>query len=284
MTSERIQKVLSAQGVGSRRAIEDWIREGRITINGRQAVLGDHCTDTDRIIVNGRPIQIKKLEAAETRVLLYHKPIGEVVSRNDPEGRPVIFTQIPKLDRGRWISVGRLDINTQGLLLLTNNGELANRMMHPSYEVEREYAVRVLGTVSPNTIERLLSGVDLEDGFAKFLSIREAGGEGANHWYHVTTAEGRNRIVRRLWESQGVVVSRLIRIRYGMVGLPAGLRLGQSYELPTDLIEKLMSSVGLKHENKTVQVDNPEKPANKRPQRQGQQKTQNRQTGPKRRV
>ncbi|MGX2039549.1 pseudouridine synthase [Methylocaldum sp. MU1018] len=183
-----------------------------------------------------------------TRVLIYHKPTGEVVSRRDPEGRPVIFTRLPKPSTGRWIAVGRLDINTQGLLLVTNNGELANRLMHPSREIEREYAVRVLGPISDEMLTRLSNGIALEDGPARFETIEPAGGEGANRWFHVTLREGRNRIVRRLWESQGITVSRLIRTRFAGIALPPRLRAGASYELPPEDVAGLMRSVELETE------------------------------------
>lgn len=196
-------------------------------------------------MLNGHLINLEKRLQAATRVLLYHKPVGELVSRRDPEGRPVIFSQLPRLELGRWVAVGRLDVNTQGLILATNNGELAHRLMHPSREVEREYAVRILGTVSEAVIERLINGVQLEDGPARFESVVEAGGEGANRWFHVVVREGRNRLVRRLWESQNLVVSRLIRVRYGDIVLPPRLRAGASVELEREALDGLLRSVGL---------------------------------------
>ncbi len=248
-SGERLQKVLARLGIASRREIEDWIRHGRITLNGQYAKLGDRCQPGDRLTVNGRAIDLDAMDEP-TRVLMYHKPTGEVVTRRDPEGRPVIFTQLPRPSRGRWIAIGRLDINTQGLLLVTNNGELANRMMHPSHEIEREYAVRVLGHIDDNMLERLTSAVELEDGVAQFDSIRNAGGDGANQWFHVTLREGRNRIVRRLWESQGVVVSRLMRIRFGSIELPPRLRARTFMELPEEMIERMLMDVGLPLETK----------------------------------
>lgn len=242
---ERIQKVLAQVGLGSRREIEEWIRTGRISINGKPAELGDRYRTGDHVTVNGRPVDVAKRSEAPTRVLIYHKPIGEVVSRRDPEGRPVIFTRLPKPATGRWIAVGRLDINTQGLLLVTNNGELANRLMHPSREMEREYAVRVLGPVNDEMLTRLSNGIALEDGPARFETIEPAGGEGANRWFRVTLKEGRNRIVRRLWESQGITVSRLMRTRFGGIALPSRLKAGASYELPSEEVAELMRSVGL---------------------------------------
>lgn len=244
-SGDRLQKVLARLGLASRREIEGWIRDGRITLNGQYAKLGDRVTRGDRITVNGRPIDLSARQEEPTRVLIYHKPIGEVVTRRDPEGRPVIFTQLPRLQRGRWIAIGRLDINTQGLLLVTTNGELANRLMHPSREIEREYAVRVLGNIPEAILERLSRGVELEDGPARFDSLRAAGGEGANHWFHVTLREGRNRIVRRLWESQGVTVSRLIRVRFAHLELPPRLRARTFMELSPDQVAALMASVQL---------------------------------------
>jgi 23S rRNA pseudouridine2605 synthase len=249
---ERIQKALARIGLGSRREIEAWIAEGRILLNGRPAQLGERCLPEDRLTVNGRPVNLAKKTEGPTRVALYHKPSGEVVSRRDPEGRPVIFTQLPRPERGRWVAVGRLDINTQGLILVTTNGELANRLMHPSREIERQYAVRVLGDISQAVLDRLSQGVTLEDGMARFESIETAGGEGANKWFHVSLREGRNRIVRRLWESQGVSVSRLIRIRFAGLELPPRLKAGQSMELPHEQVAALLESVGLPSESAPV--------------------------------
>jgi 23S rRNA pseudouridine2605 synthase len=237
--------VLARAGLGSRREIEEWIKEGRVTLNGATAKLGDRHKAGQRVTVNGRPIDLAARDDEPTRVLLYHKPTGEVVTRRDPEGRPVIFTQLPRPNRGRWIAIGRLDINTQGLLLVTTNGELANRLMHPSREIEREYAVRVLGPVDEAVLDRLRKGVDLEDGPARFETLVEAGGEGANRWFHVTLREGRNRIVRRLWESQGITVSRLMRVRFGPLELPPRLKARTFMELPPEQVAMLMASVGL---------------------------------------
>lgn len=246
---ERIQKILAQLGLGSRRQIEKWIADGRIKVNGHIAKLGDRLCDTDELILNGRPIDLLMRCARPTRVLVYYKPIGEVVTRRDPEARPVVFTQLPKLKTGRWIAVGRLDINTQGLLLMTNNGELANRLMHPSRRIDREYAVRVLGRLSDEALDRLRRGVLLEDGMARFDAIQFAGGEGSNHWYKVVLAEGRNRIVRRLWESQGITVSRLIRVRYGPVMLPVKLKPRTFYELDDQERGLLMESVDLEDDH-----------------------------------
>lgn len=250
---ERIQKFLAQLGLGSRRQIEKWIAEGRIKVNGRVAKLGERLSPTDVLLLNGRPIDLLKRAAQPTRVLIYYKPVGEVVTRRDPEARPVVFTQLPKLKTGRWIAVGRLDINTQGLLLMTNNGELANRLMHPSQRIEREYAVRVLGQVSQERLERMRKGVMLEDGRAGFDEIESAGGEGANRWYKVVVSEGRNRIVRRLWESQGITVSRLIRVRYGGVALPVKLKPRTFYELDEKERAALMESVGMQDDHPTRQ-------------------------------
>jgi 23S rRNA pseudouridine2605 synthase len=242
---ERIQKVLARGGVASRREIETWIQEGRLRINGIEAKLGDRLKPGDRLQLNGRPVQWEKYAEQPPRVLIYHKPIGEVVTRRDPEGRPTIFTQLPALPIGRWITVGRLDINTQGLLLVTNHGELANRLMHPGTEIEREYAVRILGTVSDEMLVRLKQGVELEDGVARFDDIVFSGGEGVNKWYHVIVREGRNRLVRRLWESQGVTVSRLIRVRYGPVALPERLKAHTFHELDEQELQMLLKFAGV---------------------------------------
>jgi len=245
---ERIQKVLARGGLGSRREIERWIEEGRLMVNSVKVTPGQHLKPGDQVQVNGRVVNWEKYTQQQTRVLVYNKPTGEVVTRRDPQGRPVVFTRLPKLDIGRWISVGRLDINTSGLLLLTNNGELANRLMHPSTEVDREYAVRILGEVSDETIELLKTGVELEDGLAQFSDIRFFSGEGANKWFHVVVKEGRNRLVRRLWESQGVTVSRLMRVRYGPAVLPENVRAHDSYELNNKELAMLMEFVGMEAE------------------------------------
>ncbi len=244
-TSGRVQKMLARAGLGSRRQIEQWITDGKVFINGRMAKLGDRCGLTDRVILNGHQINLIKRGSVPTRVLLYHKPAGEAVTRRDPEGRPVIFTQLPKLETGRWVAVGRLDIATQGLLLVTTNGELANRLMHPGRQIEREYAVRIFGHVSDALLNRLIDGVPLEDGPAHFEKVEPAGGDGANQWFHVVVTEGRNRLVRRLWESQSVTVSRLIRLRFGEIRLPARLKARTFRELQPEELARLMRSVGL---------------------------------------
>jgi 23S rRNA pseudouridine2605 synthase len=243
--SEKLQKVLARAGFGSRREIEGWIQEGRVKVNGKPATLGDRVDEQARIEVDGKRVHAGKLQEKRTRVLLYHKPVGKVCTRRDPEGRPTIYEDLPHLAGGRWIPVGRLDLNTSGLLLVTTDGELANRLMHPSHEIEREYAVRVLGEVDRFMLDRLLAGVELEDGTARFEAIADAGGEGANHWYHVILREGRKREVRRLWESQGVTVSRLTRVRFGGITLPRGQKPGRWEDLPEAAINQLKKMVGL---------------------------------------
>jgi 23S rRNA pseudouridine2605 synthase len=250
--SEKIQKVLANAGVGSRRQVESWIQEGRITVNGRRATIGDRMTYHDKVCVDDREIKLVKSKNQKARVLIYHKPEGEMCTRNDPEGRPTIFERLPLIRNSRWICVGRLDFSTSGLLLITNDGELANHLMHPSSEIEREYAVRIRGEVTPEIIATLKKGVRLEDGMAKFHTVVDAGGTGSNHWYHVIVKEGRNRLVRRLWESLGFTVSRLIRIRFGNVYLPAGLRSGRHVELTDDemiLLENFIKNSNKPHED-----------------------------------
>jgi len=242
----RIQKVLAGIGVASRREIERWMVEGRISVNGQVAKPGDRITMDDKVILDGKLIPLDKIEKKYTRIIVYNKPEGVVCSRTDPESRPTVFDKLPKPESARWVSVGRLDINTTGLLLLTTDGELANRLMHPSSEVDREYAVRVAGAVDDSVLNKLREGVLLEDGMARFTDIQDAGGTGFNHWYHVALMEGKNREVRRLWESQGVQVSRLKRVRYGCVFLPSRLRSGLWEELDSASAKDLYELVGLK--------------------------------------
>lgn len=250
--SEKLQKVLARAGHGSRREMEAWIAAGRISIDGEIANLGDRIEADVKIRIDGRTVSIKSEEDLICRVIAYHKPEGEICSRKDPEGRPTVFDRLPKTRDSRWVAVGRLDINTSGLLLFTSDGELANRLMHPSNEVEREYAVRTFGEVNDACIQRLRTGVTLEDGPASFDKVKAAGGEGMNKWWHVSLAEGRNREVRRLWESQEVQVSRLIRIRYGMIELPKSLPRGGWVELTMEQVNYLRKTAGLKEETRTV--------------------------------
>ncbi len=239
---ERIQKILANVGLGSRREMERWIEQGRVQLNGEKVTLGTQAGPRDEIKVDGKVIE--HAARAPRRVLAYNKPEGEVCTRNDPEGRPTVFDKLPKLKGERWIAVGRLDINTSGLLLFTTDGELANKLMHPSTNtVDREYAVRVAGEVSDEMIEKLKAGVVLEDGIAKFTDVQYFDGDGFNQWYHVCIMEGRNREVRRLWESQGMKVSRLKRVRYGCVFLPKKVSAGKWVELDqrdTDELAKLV--------------------------------------------
>jgi 23S rRNA pseudouridine2605 synthase len=228
--SPKLHKVLAQAGMGSRLEMEQLILEGRITVNNEPAHIGQRVQFGDHVKVNGKPIRFK-IAPPPARVLAYHKPAGEVVSHDDPQNRPTVFRKLPKLFQGKWQSVGRLDLNTEGLLLFTSSGELANNLMHPRFGLEREYAVRVLGALTQEEKHKLLDGVRLEDGVAQFGSIEEGGGEGANCWYRVTISEGRNREVRRMFESVGHAVSRLIRIRYGSMVLPRGLKRGAWVEL-----------------------------------------------------
>jgi 23S rRNA pseudouridine2605 synthase len=250
--SEKLQKVLARAGHGSRREMEAWIAAGRVSVDGEISGLGDRVEADAKIRIDGRAISLKSADDIVCRVLAYHKPEGEICSRKDPEGRTTVFERLPKVRDARWVAVGRLDINTSGLLLFTCDGELANRLMHPSNEVEREYAVRTFGEVSDVAVQRLRNGVTLEDGPAKFDSIKPAGGEGINQWWHVTLSEGRNREVRRLWESQEVQVSRLIRVRYGMVELPKTLPRGGWIELTIDQVNYLRKLAGLDAETRSI--------------------------------
>lgn len=242
---ERLQKLLANAGLGSRREIETWIKEGRVTVNGEIATIGLRAGLEDRIKLDKKLLRLSSALSDHSRVLVYHKPVGEICSRSDPQNRPTIFRNIPAIKQGRWLTVGRLDFNTSGVLLLTNDGELANRLMHPSYEVEREYAVRIMGQVTEEMLLALKEGVELDDGIASFDAILDAGGKGSNHWYHVILREGRTREVRRLWESQGVTVSRLIRVRYGKIELDRSLRPGKFRGLMPNDVNSLRRLVGL---------------------------------------
>ncbi|MCU7852027.1 MAG: pseudouridine synthase [Candidatus Thiodiazotropha sp. (ex Monitilora ramsayi)] len=247
---ERLQKVLANAGMGSRREIEGWISAGRVEVNGNIAQLGLRVLPNDDIKVDGRKISFRRLEPPEREVMVYNKPEGELVTRKDPEGRRTVFERLPKLKHGRWIPVGRLDINSSGLLLLTTDGELANQLMHPSQQVEREYAVRVMGQVTEEQLEQLVNGVELEDGPARFEEIVESGGEGINRWYHVVIMEGRQREVRRMWEAVGAKVNRLKRVRYGSVMLESALKVGRWRYLSDKEIDELLQTLGLKAEKK----------------------------------
>ncbi|WNC69731.1 23S rRNA pseudouridine(2605) synthase RluB [Thalassotalea nanhaiensis] len=229
--SEKLQKVLARAGQGSRREMETVISAGRVSVDGKVAYLGDRVEGNEQIRIDGHQVKIAAVEEQACRVLVYNKPEGEMCTRKDPEGRPTVFDRLPRIDGSRWVAVGRLDINTSGMLIFTNDGELANRLMHPSHEVEREYAVRVFGEINEAMLQTLRHGVKLEDGMAKFDKITYKGGEGRNHWFHVVLSEGRNREVRRLWESQDVQVSRLIRVRYGDLAMERRLPLGGWVEL-----------------------------------------------------
>ena len=241
-SGERIQKLLAAAGFGSRRVIETWISAGRVTVRGQVAKLGDRASPGDEVRLDGKEIKFGEKKAAP-RVIAYHKPVGELVTRKDPEGRPTVFDKLPKISPGRWVAVGRLDFNTSGLLLFTDSGELANQLMHPRGEIEREYEVRVQGGLSPEAIRRLIEGVELKDGQASFKRLETLQGRkdsGANRWYRAVLAEGRNREVRRMVEAAGGRVSRLARVRFGPVALPLDLAPGQSLELGARAVEEIV--------------------------------------------
>lgn len=240
----KLHKVLAEAGLGSRRDMEELIIAGRVSVNGEPAHIGQRILPTDQVRINGKLIQ-RKVSKRPPRVLVYHKPAGEIVSNNDPEGRPSVFERLPNMKAAKWLAVGRLDFNTEGLLLFTTSGDLANRLMHPRYGIEREYAVRTLGELEEGMRQKLLSGVELEDGVAQFSKIADGGGEGINRWYRVTIGEGRNREVRRMFESIGLTVSRLIRTRYGALTLPRGLKRGRWEELDEHAVRELMALSGL---------------------------------------
>jgi len=254
--SEKVQKVLARAGKGSRREMETMISEGRVSIDGKVAFLGDRITGTEQIRLDGHHVKLTAQDEDICRVLVYNKPEGEMCTRKDPEGRPTVFDRLPPLETGRWVAVGRLDINTSGMLLFTTDGELANRLMHPSQKVEREYAVRVFGEINEAMLQRLRAGVTLEDGPARFQKITYRGGEGRNHWFHVVLSEGRNREVRRLWESQEVQVSRLIRVRYGDMEMQRQLPMGGWRELALKEVNYYRKLVNLTPESDSkVKVD-----------------------------
>jgi 23S rRNA pseudouridine2605 synthase len=245
---ERLQKVLANAGLGSRREIEEWIRAGRVRVDGRVAQLGERVGTDARIDVDGRRVGERRLRGRQRYAILYNKPEGEIVSRADPAGRPSVFERLPRLPVGRWIAVGRLDVNSAGLLIFTNDGELANRLMHPRQQIEREYAVRVLGEVTDEMLERLVNGVELDDGPARCEEIVRSGGEGVNRWFHLVIMEGRNREVRRLWEAVGARVNRLKRVRFGPVILDSRVKAGQWRELTDAERQALLEVAGLKND------------------------------------
>lgn len=242
--SEKLHKVLARNGYGSRREMERWIEDGRLMINGKEARTADRVEVKDKISLDGALIDLDCSEQ-QHRILIYNKPEGEICTRDDPEGRKDVFSKLPKLEGSRWIIVGRLDINTSGLLFFTTDGELANALMHPSSEIDREYSARILGDVDGQVLQNLESGVELDDGVARFDSIVDVGGTGANHWYSVVLKEGRKREVRRLWESQGMKVSRLMRTRFGPITLTRNLRKGTFRDLDKAEAAALYSSVGM---------------------------------------
>ena len=288
MKKERIQKALARQGLGSRRGIETMIERGEIQLNGEIAKIGDQVEPGDVVIHGSRKIIIRDVNEKLPRVLMYHKPEGEVCSRSDPEGRPTIFENLPGLKHSRWVAVGRLDLNTSGLILVTDNGELANRLMHPSHQIQREYAVRVLGDASNEVIKKLTHGVKLDDGMARFEEVVKSGGQGANQWYHVVLVEGRNREVRRMWEAVDLKVSRLMRVRYGNAILTKSQRPGQTRELTDKKIIELAALVGLEYDladyNQTEKVNNSRFADKQKTQKHNVQKQRSRSNTPRSRT
>jgi len=249
--SEKLQKILAHAGYGSRREIETWISDGRITVNGKRAKLGDRAETSDRVLVDGKVTYLANRSNDPIKALIYHKPEGQICSRKDPKGRPTIFENLPGIPNGRWVSVGRLDINTSGLILLTNNGELANKLMHPSTGLEREYLVRIRGEASVETIQALTrTGVEIDGSPARFDTVVKAdmSEEGTNHWYRVVIREGRYREVRRMWDAVGHTVSRLKRIRYGTIKLNRDVKRGQHAKIAPKQLEKLVKSVGIEEQ------------------------------------
>ncbi|HEY0488712.1 MAG TPA: pseudouridine synthase, partial [Telluria sp.] len=252
----KLHKVLAEAGLGSRRDMEDLIVAGRVSVNGEPAHIGQRILPTDAVRINGKLIQ-RKVSNKPPRVLVYHKPAGEIVSHDDPEGRPSVFDRLPTMKAGKWLAVGRLDFNTEGLLLFTTSGDLANRLMHPRYNIDREYAVRTLGELEEGMRQKLLAGVELEDGLASFTKIADGGGEGINKWYRVVIGEGRNREVRRMFEAVGLTVSRLIRTRYGIMSLPTGLKRGRWEELEENTVRDLLSAFGVEKKAGAVEQRGP---------------------------
>lgn len=268
----KLHKVLADAGLGSRRDMEELIIAGRVSVNGEPAHIGQRILPTDQVRINGKLLQ-RKITKSLPRVLTYHKPAGEIVSRDDPEKRPSVFDHLPSLKNGKWLAVGRLDFNTEGLLLFTNSGDLANRLMHPRYNIEREYAVRTLGELEESMRQKLLAGVELEDGIGRFSKIVDGGGDGANKWYRVTIGEGRNREVRRMFEAVGLTVSRLIRTRYGALVLPQSLRRGRWDELEENAVRNLLRLSGLESKNdKKTQKESKSRSVNAK--KQGLQKSE----------
>jgi 23S rRNA pseudouridine2605 synthase len=254
---EKLQKVLAQAGIGSRRMMEEWIASGRVTVNGEPAILGMRVVEGDLVKAERRTIRVGERDQV-ARVLLYHKPEGEIVSRDDPENRTSVFDKLPKLRGQKWIAIGRLDFNTSGLLIFTTSGELANRLMHPRFEVEREYAVRVQGTMTEEQMDKALKqGVELEDGLVKFEKLHDEGGEGFNHWYRVMLKEGRNRVVRRTFDALGLPVSRLMRVRFGIISLPPRLKRGMTTELGEGEVAQLLDWVGLTSGTEDSRLDSP---------------------------
>lgn len=237
--TEKLQKVLARAGFGSRREIEEWIAAGRVKVNGKVAVIGERVSEDDKILVDGKKLASQNKNREETRVLLYNKPEDEICTRKDPQGRPTVFDRLPPIRHGRWVSIGRLDINTSGLLLFTTDGELANKLTHPSSQIEREYAVRVMGDVTPEMVQAMHKGVVIEGHLCRFTDVQYFAGTGINQWYHVVIMEGRNREVRKLWESQGLKVSRLKRVRFGPIFIPSHVKRGNFIELNLQEIDKL---------------------------------------------
>lgn len=242
--AQKLQKMLAAAGLGSRREMETWITAGRVSVNGIIATMGDRVAVGDRVLVDKRPVKMN-FEVELPRILIYHKQEGEIVSRDDPKARKTVFDALPRVRNGKWIAIGRLDFNTEGLLIFTTSGELANRLMHPSFEVEREYSVRIMGELSQEQMKGMTAGIELEDGKAYFERIAEMGGEGSNRWYQVIIKEGRNREVRRMFEHYGMMVSRLIRVRFGMVNLPPRVKRGHMLELESAQVAAILKWVDL---------------------------------------
>ncbi len=255
--TQKLQKILAQAGLGSRRDMEELIKAGRVTVNGQVAELGARIGDEDMVRVDRKNVRVRAA-GKMPRIMLYHKPEGEIVSRDDPEGRASVFDRLPQMRTSKWIAIGRLDFNTSGLLIFTTSGELANHLMHPRFEVEREYAVRTLGTLTPEQMEQLTAGIELEDGTANFDTISDQGGEGSNHWYRVVLREGRNREVRRMFEAVGLTVSRLMRVRFGAINLPPRLKRGQTLELDPLQVRQILKWAGIEAPSIADKQSNPD--------------------------